>query len=182
MRKSALFLDRDGIINIDHGYVHKQSEVEFIDGIFSLCKVAKAKGYKIFIITNQAGIGRGYFSEVDFFILMDWMREKFNQLGAKIDDIYFCPFHPTGGIGRYKVDSECRKPRPGMILQASKEYDIDLSNSVLVGDSLTDIQAGIAAGVGCNLLYAPTNRHSILLSKTGANALVDKLITVVDFL
>ena len=131
MRKSALFLDRDGIINIDHGYVHKQSEVEFIDGIFSLCKVAKAKGYKIFIITNQAGIGRGYFSEVDFFILMDWMREKFNQLGAKIDDIYFCPFHPTGGIGRYKVDSECRKPRPGMILQASKEYDIDLSNSGL---------------------------------------------------
>ena len=105
------------------------------------------------MITNQAGIARGYYSEEDFLRLTQWMCERFAAEGAAIDKVYFCPFHPEHGIGRYKLDSPFRKPGPGMILQAADEFGVDLAASVLVGDMPTDIQAGIAAGVGSNLLY-----------------------------
>lgn len=153
--RPALFLDRDGVINTDYEYVFKQEDFEFIDGIFELCRSAKKLGYLIFVITNQAGIGRGYYSEQDFLNLTEWMCGVFNSHGVGIDKVYFCPFHAEHGIGQYKVDSPNRKPGPGMILQAAQEFDIDLARSVLVGDRETDINAGIAAGVGCNLLYAP---------------------------
>lgn len=152
-RRPALFLDRDGVVNIDHAYVHRQENFEFVDGIFDLCRHAKAQGYLIFVITNQAGIARGYYSEEDFLRLTQWMCERFAAEGAAIDKVYFCPFHPEHGIGRYKLDSPFRKPGPGMILQAADEFGVDLAASVLVGDMPTDIQAGIAAGVGSNLLY-----------------------------
>lgn len=152
----ALFLDRDGVINIDRDYVHRREQVEFIDGIFELCRHARALGYLIFVITNQAGIGRGYYTEQDFLKLTHWMNRVFNAEGIVIDKTYFCPFHPEFGIGKYKMDSPFRKPRPGMILQASKEFGVDLAKSVLIGDKETDIQAGISAGVGTNLLYCPS--------------------------
>lgn len=141
------------MVNIDRAYVHRQDDFEFVDGIFDLCRHAKAQGYLIFVITNQAGIARGYYSEEDFLRLTQWMCERFAAEGAAIDKVYFCPFHPEHGIGRYKLDSPFRKPGPGMILQAADEFGVDLAASVLVGDMPTDIQAGIAAGVGSNLLY-----------------------------
>lgn len=150
--KPALFLDRDGVINVDHGYVFRQSDFEFTEGIFDLCRHAKSAGYLIFVVTNQAGIGRGLYSEDDFHDLTRWMCDVFVREGCAIDKVYFCPTHPEHGIGRYKVESPRRKPYPGMILEAAAEFDVDLTRSVLVGDKLSDIQAGVAAGIEHNIL------------------------------
>lgn len=151
--RPALFLDRDGVINIDHAYVCTQEQCEFVEGIFELCRQAKDLGYMVFIITNQAGIGRGYYTEQEFLEFTDWMCGVFEARGVVIDKVYFCPFHPEYGVGQYKVDSPFRKPGPGMILQAAEEFGVDLKHSVLVGDKESDIKAGLAAGVGCNVLY-----------------------------
>lgn len=148
----ALFLDRDGVINVDKNYVHKIEDFEFVDGIFELTKYFQDKGYLIIVITNQAGIGRGYYTEKDFHVLNDWMVEQFKKKGINITEVYYCPFHPTHGIGEYKKDSFDRKPNPGMILKAKEKYNIDLDESVLIGDKDSDIQAGENAGVKKNFL------------------------------
>jgi len=178
MRRPALFLDRDGVINVDHGYVHRPETVEFVDGIFELCRHARSLGYLIFVVTNQAGIGRGYYGEDDFLALTDWMRRRFDAEGAAIDKVYFCPFHPEHGIGQYKLDSPFRKPGPGMILQAADEFGVDLARSVLVGDNETDIRAGLAAGVGCTVLYRPGGQRA----PTASSAQVERLAEVSSYL
>lgn len=164
MRSSlALFLDRDGIINLDHGYVCHSDQIVFVDGIFDLCRHAYSLNYLIIVITNQSGIGRGYFPETTFQHLMDWMKIVFLGQGCPITQVYFCPYHPTEGLGSYKRDSLWRKPQPGMILAAEQDFDLNLQGSVLVGDSARDIAAGQVAGVGCNLLYAQNldNKESV---------------------
>lgn len=153
--RSALFLDRDGVVNVDHAYVYRKEDIEFIDGIFDLCRHAKQLGYLIFIITNQAGIGRGYYTEQEFAELTRWMCNIFMNENAAIDKVYFCPTHPEQAVGKYRTESSFRKPAPGMILLAAREFNVNLQNSVLLGDKLSDIEAGIAAGVGTNLLYCP---------------------------
>ena len=153
-QKRAVFLDRDGVINVNHGYVYDIENFEFIDGIFDLARAAHAGGYKLVVITNQSGIGRGYYSEHQFHQLTDWMRSKFLNAGAPIEKVYFSPFHPIAGFGAYKKDDISRKPRPGMILQAQREMNLDLRSSILIGDKASDIQAGIAAGVGSNILFS----------------------------
>lgn len=151
MGKKALFLDRDGVINVNYGYVHKIEDFEFIDGIFDLARAAVAKNYVICIVTNQAGIGRGYYSEADFHSLTDWMCEQFRMEGAVIGKVYYSPYHPIYGLGKYKKNHNSRKPLPGMLLQAISEFNIDADCSILIGDKATDIQAGVAAGVGTNI-------------------------------
>lgn len=143
----ALFLDRDGVINIDHGYVHRREDFHFIHGIFELILEANRLGYLVVVVTNQAGIGRGYYTEDDFHALTNWMREVFDQRGAHIDAVYFCPDHPEHGIGKYRRESSFRKPNPGMMIQASQDLDIDLSKSLMVGDKVSDMQAARAAGI-----------------------------------
>lgn len=157
MKRKALFLDRDGVINVDYGYVNKVDDFVFVDGIFELTQHATEKGYVIIVVTNQAGIGRGFYSIDDFNFLTDWMCEKFYSNGVKLSKVYFSPYHPTYGLGEYKREDESRKPNPGMILQAAEEFNLDLLESILVGDKLTDIQAGISAGVGMNILFANRN-------------------------
>lgn len=176
----GLFLDRDGVINIDRAYVCRQESFEFIEGIFQVCRMANRLGYLLFVITNQSGIGRGYYTEQDFLKLTDWMCGVFKTQGIVIDKTYFCPFHPEHGIGDYKVDSPCRKPAPGMIYQAAREFNVDLTRSVLVGDKESDIQAGIAAKVGCNLLYVPSGLSGAI--ETSASAVVGRLSEVGAFL
>lgn len=152
-RSRALFLDRDGVINVNHGYVHIANNFEFIDGIFEIVRTAHVNGFKIVVITNQSGIGRGYYTEQHFHELTYWMCKKFLNAHAPIDKVYFSPFHPTHGLGKYKKDDFSRKPNPGMILQAKDELNLDLDNSILIGDKSTDIEAGIAAGIGFNILF-----------------------------
>lgn len=154
MNARVLLLDRDGVINVNHGYVHQQVHFEFVDGIFDLARAAYSQQYKLVVITNQAGIARGYYSEQQFHELTNWMSEQFVKQGSQIAKVYFSPYHPTEGIGEYKKDDYSRKPHPGMILQAQKELNLDLESSILIGDKATDIQAGIAAGVGCNILFS----------------------------
>ena len=144
----ALFLDRDGVINVDTGYVGKIEDFRFVDGIFQFCKDIQSKGYLIIVVTNQAGIARGYYKEAEFLTLNDWMLEQFMLQGVEVTDVYYCPYHPEYGVGEYKVDSADRKPNPGMILRARDDYCIDLSHSVLVGDKEDDLVAGYKAGVG----------------------------------
>jgi len=153
IKKKALFLDRDGVVNVDHGYVCKLEDFQFVDGVFELCRYAISKGYLIFVITNQAGIGRGYYNVTDFDHITKHMCEEFLAQGALISKVYYSPFHPIFGLGKYKKDDESRKPRPGMIHKAVKEFGLDVSASVLIGDKCTDIQAGHSAGVRTNILY-----------------------------
>ena len=150
----ALFLDRDGVINHNFGYVYRIDEFKFIDGIFDLVCAAKKKEYLIIIVTNQAGIGRGLYTEANFLALMEWVKIKFDEKNIPIDDIFFSPFHPEAGIGEYKKDSYLRKPNPGMLFNAQKKYKIDLSKSIIVGDNISDIEAGQSAGVGTNILFS----------------------------
>jgi len=146
--KKAVFLDRDGVINKDNGYVCKPEDFHFIDGIFEFCRAAQEKGYILFVVTNQAGLARGYYSEDDYDKLTEWMLNVFTKQGIRIEMVYYCPYHPESGIGAYKQDSFDRKPNPGMILKARDEFDIDLSQSILIGDKESDMEAGRRAGVG----------------------------------
>ena len=155
---SILFLDRDGVINVNYGYVHKQKNFDFIEGIFDLVRLAKSNDFLVFVITNQSGIARGYYSIEDFNVLSAWMMMQFVNHGAAIDKIYFSPYHPKEGKGEFLKDDFSRKPNPGMILDACTDYDIDLAQSILVGDKMTDIEAGQRAGVGRNILL--TDRAS----------------------
>jgi D-glycero-D-manno-heptose 1,7-bisphosphate phosphatase len=138
MGKKALFLDRDGIINEDSAYPYKPEHIVFCDGIFELCKKAIEKGYILIVVTNQAGVAKGYFSEQDVEALHSWIKNEFKIRGIEITAFYFSPYHPQGTVERYKKETDCRKPGPGMILQAVKEYDIDLSVSLMLGDKDSD--------------------------------------------
>ncbi|WP_175968310.1 D-glycero-beta-D-manno-heptose 1,7-bisphosphate 7-phosphatase [Burkholderia sp. BCC0322] len=153
MKRKALFLDRDGVINVDYGYVHRQQDCVFVDGIFDLVQLANATGHRVVVVTNQAGIGRGYFSELQFVAFMNWMRRSFEERGARIDRVYFCPHHPEAGIGRYRQACACRKPQPGMLNDARRDLDLDMSTSILVGDKRSDLDAGARAGVGRRFLF-----------------------------
>jgi D-glycero-D-manno-heptose 1,7-bisphosphate phosphatase len=163
--KPALFLDRDGVINVEKSYVHHIKDFEFVDGIFELCRAAIEKGMRIVVVTNQAGIGRGFYTEAQFQTLTDWMLNRFDEEEVHITAMYFCPFHPEHGVGLYRKESYDRKPNPGMIFRARDEYGINLSKSILIGDKESDITAGRAAGVGLTILFG-RNTDSAMPSVT----------------
>lgn len=151
----AVFLDRDGVINEDTGYVHNVKQFNFINGVFEACRIFNASGYKIIVITNQAGIARGFYSEKKFKHLTKWMLSKFNDNGVEVEDVYYCPHHPVYGRGEYLRKCKCRKPSPGLILDAARKHFLDLNRSILVGDKVSDIDAGRAAQVGyCALVQS----------------------------
>jgi len=178
-RPKALFLDRDGVINYDKKYVYRIDDFEFRPEIFEVLHKAQSLNYLSIIVTNQAGIGRGYYSENDFQILNDWMKREFAKKGIRIQAVYFCPYHPEHGIGKYKKDSNFRKPGTGMILQAAKEYDLDLKNSVLVGDKPSDIEAGRNAAIGKTILV----KSDYTINANGlADHFIDSPIEICNFL
>ena len=153
----AIFLDRDGVINEDTGFLHQRENIIFYpEAIKALCVLAETD-YKIIIVTNQPGIGRGIYTEKQY---KDFEKEYLDELGKasncrrRIDRIYYCPHHPTAGIGKYKIQCICRKPEPGMILQAQKDYNISLPDSYMIGDKRSDIAAGKAAG--CKTMLVKT--------------------------
>jgi D-glycero-D-manno-heptose 1,7-bisphosphate phosphatase len=143
----ALFLDRDGVVNEEVGYLHRAEDVRFVDGIFSLCRTAVALGYRLIVVTNQAGIARGFYTEGDFERLMVWMRAALLAEGVELDAVYFCPFHPEHGVGEYKREHEDRKPGTGMLRRGAREFGVSLADSVMVGDRCSDIAAANAAGL-----------------------------------
>lgn len=145
-------MDRDGVINVDFGYVHRPEDVVYIDGAIELIKRANDLGYLSIVVTNQAGIARGYYSEDNFLEFMNWFCHDLEERGARLDRYFFSPCHPTEGIGCYRRDDFMRKPNPGMFLAAQRELGIDMPSSIMIGDKLSDIQASSAAGVGINML------------------------------
>ena len=169
----ALFLDRDGVINVEKGYVNKIEDFEFIDGIFEVLGYFQESGYLLIIITNQAGIARGYYTEEDFHILNNWMLKQFEYKEIHIKKVYFSPYHPKYGIDRYRKQTLCRKPNPGMIIEAQKEFNLDLFQCILVGDKESDIEAGINAGIGTNILIK--NIHNAELSNSKANLIINNI-------
>lgn len=143
----ALFLDRDGVINVDYGYVGSIADVTFCDGIFELVKTAYDHDIKIFIITNQSGIGRGFYSEKDFLEVMGYILRVFQDFGCPVVDYRWCPHLPSELCA-------CRKPQPSMVIELAKIYNLDVVKSALVGDSVSDIQCGIRAGIRYNFLLS----------------------------
>ena len=147
MTNKALFLDRDGVINVDHGYVSKPQDFEFIDDVFDVCRWFQDQGFKIVVVTNQSGIGRGYYDEQTFKDLTAWMVDQFSEHGVVISDVQFCPHHPTKALQDYKQECACRKPAPGMLLTAAQNLNIDMAQSIMVGDKGSDMEAARSANV-----------------------------------
>jgi len=164
----ALFLDRDGVINKEKNYLYKIEDFEFIDGIFETCKYFQEKGYLLFVITNQAGIARGKYTENDFKILTEWMIKEFDKENIKISKIYHCPHHPD-----FSGECACRKPNIGMLTKAQKDFNIDMKNSILVGDKSSDIEAGLRSGIGKNILVR--SGHKIDEKNSRADYIVDSI-------
>ncbi len=179
--EKALFLDRDGVINEDLGYVWRVDDFRFIDGIFDLCRAARDMGFLRIVVTNQAGIARGFYDESQFHSLTNWMKQEFSAREASIDAVYFCPFHPTAGLGRYRRNSDWRKPAPGMLLQATRDFSLDLTASALIGNAATDIEAGRAAGVGLNMLHDPAGIQSDDGGHVVCRNLVEAKVALTEF-
>jgi D-glycero-D-manno-heptose 1,7-bisphosphate phosphatase len=152
----ALFLDRDGVLNQEVGYLHRPEDVLWVEGILPLCLTAQSLGYKLVVVTNQSGIARGLYTEQQFQDLMLWMRAALSRHGGHLDAVYHCPFHPEHGVGDYRREHEDRKPSPGMLHHAARDLDLDLSQSILVGDRCSDLAAANAAGLREAFLLAGT--------------------------
>ncbi len=176
----AVFLDRDGVINREKNYLFRIEEFEFLPGVFESCKLLEKIGFLLVIITNQSGIGRGYYSEKEFHVLNSWMLNKFKDNDTEIKRVYFCPHHPLEAFGGYKIPCKCRKPNPGMVLRASHELNINLEKSIVIGDKETDIEAGKGAGVGLNILVR--SGHKIVENSTKADYIIDSLGCIEDLM
>jgi len=146
---AALFLDRDGVINVDYGYTHRAIDFRFVDGILDCIRHHRTLGYAIIVVTNQSGIARGYFSEDEFIELTDWMMRQMDSVGATVDAVYYCPHGPDDHC-------PCRKPKPGMIRQGLQDYSINPRTSYLIGDSIRDIEAATAANLAGSVHINPT--------------------------
>ncbi|WP_160063948.1 D-glycero-beta-D-manno-heptose 1,7-bisphosphate 7-phosphatase [Psychromonas sp. L1A2] len=175
--KPAVFLDRDGVINKDNGYVSQRDDFEFIEGTIEACIELQKKGYLLVVITNQSGIARGLFTEEQFNTLTEWMDWSMSDRGVDLDGIYYCPHHSEEGQGEFKVDCECRKPKPGMLKNAIEDLNIDIEASILVGDKVSDLQAGIAAGIKTNYLVR-SGKDITEQGETLATAVFDDLAAI----
>lgn len=158
IKRAAIFLDRDGTINVDHGYVSQIDDFQFIEGVIETLAELKKMGFLLVIVTNQSGIAKGKYTEAEFMQLTEWMDWSFADRGVELDGIYYCPHHPEGEVEPYVQVCNCRKPQPGMLLAAAGSLNIDLAQSYMVGDKLIDIQAGKAAGVKATILVRSGKR------------------------
>ena len=157
--RRAAFLDRDGVINLDREYVYRREDFVFVPGALEGARELHRRGFMLIVVTNQSGIGRGLYTEAQFHELTDWMRGEFAAAGAPLEGVYYCPHHPIEANGAYRMDCECRKPAPGMLLDAAREHRIALGQSVLFGDRETDLEAARAAGVPIRVLLGTDGRE-----------------------
>ena len=156
--RRAAFIDRDGVVNIDHGYVFRREDFQFVPGTLAACAQLHRHGLALVVVTNQSGIGRGLYGEDDYRRLTEWMRAEFAAAGAPLAGVYHCPHHPQAPLAEYRRACDCRKPAPGMLLAAARELSLDLSRSLLFGDKASDIEAAVAAGVPQRVLLGTDGR------------------------
>ena len=155
---SVVFLDRDGVVNTDIGYLWRREDLSWVPGAPEAIRLFNERGWPVVVITNQSGVARGYYREEDVQSLHQWMNAELKKMGARIDAFYFCPHHPKGALTEYTRECDCRKPQPGMILQAMSDWQADPATSFLIGDKESDVAAAAAAGIqgylfdGTNLL------------------------------
>jgi D-glycero-D-manno-heptose 1,7-bisphosphate phosphatase len=159
--RPALFLDRDGVINVDHGHVGTRERFEWMAGAREAVALASARGWHVFIVTNQSGVARGFYTEADVAALHAWVGEEMRRMGGTIDDVRYCPYHPEAPLAQYRRMSDWRKPGPGMILDLLRAWELDPARALLVGDQDTDLAAARAAGVRA-LRFAGGNLAALL--------------------
>jgi len=147
LRRPALFLDRDGVLNADHGYVHRPDQIVWLPGAKRLVRKLNNDGWLVFVVTNQAGVARGLYTEDHVRALHDWMQYELAVVGAHVDDWRYCPYHPEGVVPEYRRPHDWRKPAPGMIEDLLAAWDVDRTRSFLVGDRFTDVEAALGAGL-----------------------------------
>jgi D-glycero-D-manno-heptose 1,7-bisphosphate phosphatase len=148
MSRKAAFIDRDGVLNEERAFVHRPDDFILIAGVGEALRALKAAGYILVVVTNQSGIARGLYPETDYLRLTEHMRRQLAAEGVSLDVVEYCPHLPDAPVDRYRLDCDCRKPKPGMLNRAIKALDIDAPASFLVGDRLSDVEAGRMAGVG----------------------------------
>jgi D-glycero-D-manno-heptose 1,7-bisphosphate phosphatase len=181
LKRGALFLDRDGVINFDRGYVHRKEDFEFIPGIFEVVRFANKAGLRVVVVTNQSGIARGLYSESTFHSLSQWMLGQFECRGATVDAVYHCPHHPDYVYNNVRGQCTCRKPEPGMFLRAIEELRIDPDRSVVIGDNISDMQAGERAGLGELVLLRGQCNEDVELGPMRSHVrVIDSLFTLLS--
>ena len=166
MTIKTIFLDRDGVINKEVEYLFRISDFEFIEGVFDVCLYFQQLDYKIIIISNQSGIARGYYNENDYLELTEWMLDQFNDNGINILDTFYCPHDPESLC-------ECRKPKPGLLIEAKDKYNISMKDSWMIGDKETDIEAANLAGINNTILVR--SGHLIDESNSNSKFIVDSI-------
>ena len=166
MTIKTIFLDRDGVINKEINYLHKIEDFEFIDGVFEACQFLQSLEYKIIVITNQSGISRGLYTNNDYQIITKWMVSQFMKNNISILDTFHCPHLPDSGCN-------CRKPKPGMLLEAKKKYNINMLESWMIGDKETDITAAISSGINNTILVK--SGHKINEADSRAKFIIDSI-------
>lgn len=155
-KQGAVFFDRDGVLNVDHGYTYRQEDFQWMPGAIETIKMFNERNYRVIVITNQSGVARGYYTEDDVLALHAYMAVELEKQGAHIDAFYYCPHHPEGAIVKYREKCNCRKPAPGMLIKAMTEWPIDREGSLVIGDKPSDVLAAQAAGVK-GYLFAGSN-------------------------
>lgn len=160
-KRPAVFFDRDGVLNQDHGYVHRPEDFDWVDGAIQSIKLFNDNGWLVFVVTNQAGVARGYYDESQVHSLHAWIQDELRQHGAHIDAFYYCPHHPEGTVSALTKTCTCRKPEPGMLLAALQEWPVDTDRSILIGDKESDIEAAKQAGI-TGILFTGTGLYEIV--------------------
>jgi len=168
--RPAAFLDRDGVLNVDRGYVYRPEDLQWIDGAAAAIRLLNEAGYHVIVITNQSGIARGLYTESDMHRLHDYMRGELARQGARIDAIYYCPHHPEGTVARYTMTCRCRKPGTGMLEQAAAEFAIDLGRSFFIGDKDADMQAAAAFNIRGIRFHARDSLIEVVRRQLAADA------------
>ena len=174
----AIFLDRDGVINFDTGYTHKIEDLKFISNSIEGLRLMQDKGYQLIIVTNQAGIAKGIYSEKEYVAFRNEMHNQLREYGIIIDKEYFCPHHKEGIIEKYKIDCNCRKPKTGMLEQAAKDFNLDLKKCWMIGDTPSDVQAGKNAG--CRAIQVMSGKEKVKCNN--ADFIANDLIEVANYI
>ena len=172
--RRAVFLDRDGTINVEKNYLYRVADFEFLPGAVAAIRRLKEAGFLVFVVTNQSGVARGYYSLEDVEILHSHLQEELRRQETAVDAFYVCPHHPEQGLGPWRRECDCRKGAPGMLLQAAAEFEVDLARSFMVGDKKADIEAGRRAG--CTPLLVLTGYGAA----TSAELDTDPVVRVAD--